>query len=130
VTAKKEIKHPDKQVSTGAYSAAVEADGWVFVSGQGPVNMQTGEVERGSVEDETKLTLSHCQKILEAAGCSKHDVVRSTVHLADVLDFDQFNAVYREFFQGVDVLPARTTVQSRMIGDIKVEIDMTARKSG
>jgi 2-iminobutanoate/2-iminopropanoate deaminase len=126
---KKEIKHPDKEKSTGAYSAAVEMDGWVYVSGQGPVDPKTAQPVRGSIEQETEMTLRHVEKILKAAGCSLSDVVKCTVHLADIEDFDRFNATYREFFQGVQVLPARTTVQSVLWNAIKVEVDCIARKS-
>ncbi len=54
---KKEIKHPDKEKSTGAYSAAVEIDGWVYVSGQGPVDLKTALPVPGTIEEETALTL-------------------------------------------------------------------------
>ena len=124
---KKEIKHPDKQADTGAYSAGVEIDGFVFVSGQGPLDLKTGEIISGTIAEETKLTLEHVEKILVAAGCTKNDVVKSTVHLADINDFNDFNAAYLEFFQGCEVLPARTTVQSGLLG-IKVEIDVVAKK--
>jgi len=126
---KREIKHPDKEKSTGAYSAAVEVDGWVYVSGQGPVDPKTAQPVRGTIEEETLYTLKQIQKILEAAGCSLNDVVKSTVHLADIEDFDRYNATYREFLKGVTVLPARTTVQSVLWNAIKVEIDVVARKS-
>ena len=125
---KKEIRHPDKQKSTGAYSAAVEIDGWVYVSGQGPVDPNTAQPVRGSVEEETLYTLTQMKRILEAAGCTLHDVVKCTVHLEDIDEFDRYNAVYREFFQGVAVLPARTTVQSVLWNDIKVEIDCVAKR--
>jgi 2-iminobutanoate/2-iminopropanoate deaminase len=125
---KREIRHPEKEKSTGAYSAAVEMDGWVFVSGQGPVDPKTAQPVRGTIEEETRYTLAHVKKILEAAGCSLNDVVKSTVHLADIKEFDRYNAVYKEFFQGVAVLPARTTVQSVLWNGIKVEIDVIARK--
>ena len=125
---KREIKHPEKEKSTGAYSAAVEIDGWVFVSGQGPLDPKTAEVIRGSIEEETQLTLSHVEKILRAVGCTLNDVVKSTVHLSDIKDFDHFNAVYKNFFKDVAVLPARTTVQSILWGGIKVEIDVVAKK--
>lgn len=125
---KKEIKHPDKEKSTGAYSAAVEIDGWVYVSGQGPLDAKTAEPVRGTIEEETKLTLAHVAAILKAAGCSLNDVVKSTVHLSDIEDFDRFNATYREFFKDVAVFPARTTVQSTLWNSIKVEIDVVARK--
>jgi 2-iminobutanoate/2-iminopropanoate deaminase len=126
---KKEIRHPDKEKSTGAYSAAVEVDGWVYVSGQGPVDPKTGQPIRGSIEDETLYTLTQVKRILEAAGCTLNDVVKCTVHLADIEDFDRYNAVYREFFKDVPVLPARTTVQSVLWNQIKVEIDGVARKA-
>lgn len=124
---KREIKHPEKQVDTGAYSAAVEADGWVYVSGHGPLDMKTGEVIGDEIETQTRVTLEHIQKVLAEAGCTMDDVVKSTCHLADIGDFDGFNRVYSEFFKGVR--PARTTVQSVLLG-ILVEIDVVARKSG
>ena len=123
--AKTEIKHPDKQVSTGAYSAGVLVDGWLYVSGQGPLNLKTGEVVRGTIEEETRLTLEHVGKVLQAAGCSFEDVVKCTCHLSDIQDFNRFNAVYAEFFKGIK--PARTTVQSGLGGGIKVEIDAVAK---
>ena len=126
---KKEIRHPDKEKSAGAYSAAVEVDGWVYVSGQGPVDPKTAQPVRGSVEEETLYTLTQMKRIIEAAGCTLNDVVKCTVHLEDIDEFDRYNAVYREFFKSVAVLPARTTVQSVLWNDIKVEIDCVARKS-
>jgi 2-iminobutanoate/2-iminopropanoate deaminase len=123
---KREIKHPDKLVSTGSYSAGVQLDNWLFISGQGPLNLRTGEVVRGSIEDETRLTLSHIGKILEAAGYRFEDVVKCTCHLADIRDFDGFDRVYSEFFSGVR--PARTTVQSVLWNGMKVEIDAIARR--
>jgi len=126
---KREIKHPDKEKSTGAYSSAVEIDGWVHVSGQGPVDPKTAQPVRGSIEDETLYTLTQVKKILEAAGYTLNDVVKSTVHLADMEDFDRYNAIYKQFFKDVSVLPARTTVQSVLWNAIKVEIDVVARKS-
>lgn len=123
--AKQEIKHPDKMVSTGAYSAGVAVDGWLYISGQGPLDLKTGQVVEGSIEEQTRLTLSHIGKILEAAGCTFDDVVKCTCHLRDINDFDAFNKVYAEFFPGVR--PARTTVQSVLWGTIKVEIDAIAR---
>lgn len=122
---KTEIKHPDKAVATGAYSAGVLLDGWLFVSGQGPLDLHTGEVVRGTIEEETILTLQHVQKIVEAAGGTMADIVKCTVHLADINDFDRYNATYAQFFSGI--LPARTTVQSVLCDGIKVEIDAIAR---
>lgn len=125
---KKEIRHPDKEKSTGAYSAAVDIDGWVYVSGQGPVDPKTAQPVRGTIEEETRYVLQQLEIILKAAGCSRHDIVKCTSHLADIKEFDRYNAAYREFFQGVAVLPARTTVESVLWNGIKVEIDCVARK--
>jgi 2-iminobutanoate/2-iminopropanoate deaminase len=120
-----EVKHPEKLVSTGAYSAGVLVDGWLYVSGQGPLDLKTGAIVGHTVEDQTRLTLSHIGKILEAAGATFEDVVKCTCHLSDIKEFDRFNSVYSEFFRGVR--PARTTVQSALWGGIKVEIDAIAR---
>ena len=125
---KQEIRHPDKEKSTGAYSAAVDIDGWVYVSGQGPVDPKTALPVRGTIEEETLYVLQQLEKILKAAGCTRHDIVKCTSHLSDIEAFDRYNAVYREFFKGVAVLPARTTVQSVLWNGIKVEIDCVARK--
>ncbi len=122
---KTEIKHPDKAAHTGSYSAGVLIDGWLYISGQGPLDLKTGVTQSGSIEDETRLTLSHIGKILEAGGCSFEDVVKCTCHLANIADFRRFDAVYAEFFPGVK--PTRTTVQSLLGGGIKVEIDAIAR---
>jgi len=126
---KKEIRHPEKEKNTAAYSAAVEVDGWVYMSGIGPVDPKTAQPVRGSIEDETRYVLAQMDKILQAAGCTRHDVVKCTVHLDDIDEFDRYNAVYKEYFKGVAVLPARTTVESVLWNDIKVEIDCVARKS-
>mgnify|MGYP001603112203 CR=1 FL=1 len=124
---KTEIRHPDKTQSTGAYSAGVLLDGWLFISGHGPLDLKTGEVVSGSIEEETRLTLSHIGKVLAEAGMGFEDVVKCACHLADIRDFDRFDATYAEFFPGIK--PARTTVQSMLGGGIKVEIDAIARKN-
>lgn len=120
-----EIKHPDKVAATGSYSAGVLIDGWLYISGQGPLDLRTGEVVSGSIEEETRLTLTHIGAILQAAGCTFDDLVKCACHLADINDFDRFDQVYAGFFPGVR--PARTTVQSVLGGGIKVEIDAIAR---
>jgi 2-iminobutanoate/2-iminopropanoate deaminase len=125
---KKEIRQPGKEKSTGAYSAAVEVDGWVYVSGQGPVDPKTAQPIRGTIEEETLIVLRNLQGILGAAGCTLDHVVKCTVHLADIGAFDRYNAVYRDFFKGVAVMPARTTVQSVLWNGIQVEIDCVAKK--
>ncbi len=124
---KTEILHPDKRVSTGSYSAGVFIEGWLFVSGQGPLDLVTGEVIRGSIEEETALTLTHIGKILAAAGLNFEDVVKCTCHLSSIEDFNRFDQTYRTFFK--NIMPARTTVQSVLGDGIKVEIDAIARRA-
>jgi len=121
---KKEIRHPDKSVVTGAYSSGVLAGGMLFVSGQGPLDLATGEVKRGTIEEETLLTLAHVRKIVEAAGGTVDDIVKCTVHLSDINNFERYDAAYASFFTGIR--PARTTVQSVLADGIKVEIDAIA----
>ena len=120
-----EIKHPDKLINTGAYSAGIWVDGWLYISGQGPVNLSTGEVKRGTIEEETLLTLTHIKKITEAAGGRMEDIVKCTVHLSNIEDFERYDVAYASFFPGIK--PARTTVQSVLSDGIKIEIDAIAR---
>lgn len=125
---KQEIIHPekkDKSFSTGAYSAGVVVDGWLYVSGQGPIDFKTSQFVLGTIEEETRLTLHNINCILKEAGCTFEDVVKCTVHLADINDFDAYNAVYASHFTGIK--PARTTVQSGLGQGIKVEIDAVAK---
>ncbi len=121
---KQEIRHPDKRAHTGAYSAAVLMDGWLFISGQGPLDMQTGAVIGSDIETQTRVTMDHIGKILAEAGATFDDVVKCACHLADIRDFHEFDRVYAGYFTGVR--PARTTVQSGLAG-ILVEIDAIAR---
>ena len=125
---KKDITHPekkDKSFSTGAYSSGVVVDGWLYISGQGPIDFKTSKFELGTIEEETRLTLHNINCIRQAAGCSFDDVVKCTVHLADINDFDAYNAIYASHFSGVK--PARTTVQSGLSQGIKIEIDAIAK---
>ena len=123
---KTKIVHPKRNPDfvTGAYSDALIVGDFVFVSGQAAVNFETSEFVLGSIEQETELTLHNIKQILEAAGSSLDKVVKSTVHLADINDFDAYNKVYASFFTGVK--PTRTTVQSVLFGGLKVEIDVIA----
>ena len=128
---KQEIVHPDKadkNFSTGAYSSGVAIDGWLYVSGQGPIDFTTGKFILGEIEDETHLTLHNVKRICEAAGCTLDDVVKCTVHLSDINMFDRYNSVYAQYFTGIK--PARTTVQSGLGHGIKVEIDAVVKIPG
>ncbi len=109
----------------GPYSQAVRSGNLVFVAGQGCVNPQTGKKEDASVQAETRQVLENVKAILEAAGTSMSRVVKTTCFLADMNDFQAFNAVYAEYFPSDP--PARTTIQAgRLPLDLKVEIEAIA----
>ena len=124
---KTKVNHPDRDLSfdTGAYSDGVIADGFLFVSGQAPVDFKTSKFMLGSIEEETHRTLQNIKAIVEAAGGTMEQIVKCTVHLQDINEFDRYNKVYADYFPGIK--PARTTVESRLAEGIKVEIDCIAK---
>ena len=123
------VHHPDRDIAfvTGAYSDAVSTGGFLFVSGQASVDFKTSKFILGTIEEETRRTLDNIKAIVEAAGATMEDVVKCTVHLSDINEFDRYNKVYATYFPGIK--PARTTVQSVLAEGIKVEIDCIARLS-
>lgn len=127
---KRFLNHPDKGDRPGSpFSPGVEIDGWVFVSGHGPIDYTTGTYVPASIYEETLHTLGNLDKVLREAGCTKHDVVKATSHLADMNDFKEYNRAWREYFDGVEVLPARITTQSVLWSGMKVEIEFLARNT-
>jgi 2-iminobutanoate/2-iminopropanoate deaminase len=111
----------------GHYSPAVHAGDFVYVSGQGPIDPATDNLAEGDVEFQTRLTLSNVQRILEAAGVEITDVVKCSVFLRDISDFQKMNRVYAEFFG--EHKPARTTIESKFHqAEMLVEIDCVAYK--
>ena len=118
-----QVNHPDRDPSfvTGAYSDGVIMDGFLFVSGQAAVDFKTSQFVLGTIEEETTRTLDNIKAIIEAGGGTMDRIVKCTVHLSDIKEFDRYNKVYAEYFKGVR--PARTTVQSVLAEGIKVEID-------
>lgn len=109
----------------GPYSPAVRANGFVFVSGQGPVDPGTGEVLRGGIEQQTELVLNNIRTILEEAGSSLDLVVKTNVYLDRIEDFAAMNQVYATFFPKQP--PARTTIEAANLPlGIGVEIDVIA----
>ncbi len=97
------------------------AGDFLFVSGQASVDFKTSKFVLGTIEEETTRTLTNIKGIVEAAGATMEDIVKCTVHLSDIHDFDRYNKIYASFFTGIR--PARTTVQSVLAEGIKVEID-------
>lgn len=109
----------------GPYSQAVKANGFVFVSGQLPINPETGIFPEGGVKEQTRQSLKNLQAILEADNLSFSDVVRTGVFLKDMEDFAAMNEVYGEFF--TEKFPARVCVEvARLPKDARVEIEVTA----
>ncbi len=106
----------------GPYSHAVVANGFVFISGQGPVDPETGAMP-DAFADQVRQTFKNARTILEAAGAGLDDVVKVNAYLTDLTRFAEFNEVYKEFFQ--DDPPARTTVATALLG-ILVEVDCVA----
>ena len=124
---KQKVVHPDRDENfdTGAYSDGVICDGLLFLSGQASVDFKTSSFVLGTIEEETRRTLDNIKAIVEKAGASLDNVLKSTVHLSDIEDFGKFNEVYATYFDGIR--PARTTVQSVLGENIKVEIDVIAK---
>ena len=107
------------------YSQAIIANGFVFVSGQGPIEPKTGKIVLGDIKAQTRLVLENIKTILESAGSSLDRAVKCSVFLSDIQDFAAMNEVYKTYFK--ESPPARTTVQAGDIfGGIGVEIDCIA----
>ena len=123
------ISHPDRGSGfvTGAYSDGVIMGGFLFVSGQASVDFSSSKFISGTIEEETHRTLRNIKAIIEEAGTSMENVVKCTVHLADINEFDRYNEVYSQYFNGIR--PARTTVQSVLAEGLKVEIDCIVKLS-
>lgn len=113
----------------GPYSQAIIVEDWIFTSGQIALDPRTGQLIEGDVAAQTERALLNLQAVLEAAGASLGDVVKTTVFLADMEDFGAMNEVYARFFSASP--PARSTVQAaRLPRDARVEIEAIARRNG
>ncbi len=109
----------------GPYSQAIIAGGFVFVSGQIAIDPATGQIVEGDIGAMTRRIFANLKAVLEAAGSSLAKVVKTTVFLADMDDFQAMNAAYAEFFP--ENPPARSTVQvARLPRDARVEIEVVA----
>jgi 2-iminobutanoate/2-iminopropanoate deaminase len=109
----------------GPYSQAVRANGFVFLSGQIPLDPKTQQVVEGDAAVQTERVLENLKAVVEAAGSSLQHVVKTTVFLADMNDFAAMNEVYSRYF--VTHPPARSTVEvSKLPRNVRVEIDLIA----
>jgi 2-iminobutanoate/2-iminopropanoate deaminase len=103
----------------GPYSQAIKTNGFVFASGQIPLDPATMQIVEGGIREQTERVMNNLSAVLKAAGSSLDHVVKTTVFLADLADFAEMNETYGRFFG--DVPPARSTVQvSRLPRDVRV----------
>jgi 2-iminobutanoate/2-iminopropanoate deaminase len=125
VTERQIVRTDQAPDAIGPYSQAVSANGFVFTSGQIPIDPATGQFVSGGIAEQTQQVLKNLSAVLEAAGSGLQQVVKTTVFLADMEDFTAMNEVYATFF-GAEP-PARSTVQAaRLPRDARVEIDVVA----
>lgn len=112
----------------GHYSQAVEHNGLIFVSGQLPVKSETSEKITGTIEEQTDQAIKNLQAILEDAGSSLQNVLKTTVYVSDIALWDRVNKVYASWFG--DHKPARAVVPTRELHfGFKVEIEAIAKKA-
>jgi 2-iminobutanoate/2-iminopropanoate deaminase len=121
------ISTTNAPAAVGPYSQAIIAGDLIFCAGQGAIDPATQDLRRGTIEEETERTLRNLEAVLDAAGATFADVVKTTVYLADINDFAAMNAVYAGFMP--DPPPARTTVEvAALPKGFKVEIEAIARR--
>lgn len=124
---KKILDAPSGPAPVGPYSVAVEANGFVFISGQGALDPATNQLVVGGVEAETEQVMKNIGAILTDVGLAYDDIVKTTIFLADMDDFPLVNAVYGKYV--ADAKPARSTVEvARLPLDINVEIEVIAAR--
>jgi len=125
---KQQIQPKNAPAAIGPYSQAIKAGGLVFVSGQIPIDPETGEFVAGGIAQQTEQVLKNLAAVLEAAGSGLDKVVKTTVFLADMKEFSGMNEVYARFFQSPP--PARATVAAAGLPrDARVEIEAIALAS-
>ncbi len=122
----KEIISTSKAPSAiGPYSQGVKVGNMVFLSGQIPIDPETGNIVEGGIKEQTKRVLENIKAILESIGGSLNNVVKTTVFMVDLGEFSEMNEVYKEYFPNNP--PARSTIQvSALPKNVKIEIEAIA----
>ena len=124
---KKAIDIPNAPTPVGSYSQAILNNGTLYISGQIPMDPVTKHLELLSIEKATHQVLKNIEALLKAAQMTSEDVVKCSIFLKNMNDFEVVNSIYSEFFQGV--FPARETVQvARLPLDVAIEISCIACK--
>ncbi|HNR65054.1 MAG TPA: RidA family protein [Atribacterota bacterium] len=122
---RKIIKTMTAPSAIGPYSQAIKYGNLIFVSGQIAINPSTNEFVNGNIESQTKMVIENIKAILESAGSSLQKVLKVTIFITDMKDFDSINAVYSEYFNSS--LPARACVEvSNLPKGAKVEMEAIA----
>ena len=123
----KAISTNNAPAAIGPYSQAIEVNGFVFASGQLPIDPETGNFPEGGIKEQTTQSIKNAQKILEAAGTDLKHVVKTTVYLANMSDFAAMNEVYSQFF--TEPFPARSAVAVKDLPKgALVEVEVLATK--
>ena len=119
------ITTPDAPKPVGTYSQAVKSGDFLFISGQIPLDPETGEIIRGDFKEQTRRVLKNIMAILDASGMSAENVVKTNVYMTDLANFSIVNEVYAEFFK-LDP-PARAAVEvSKLPLNVEIEIECIA----
>jgi reactive intermediate/imine deaminase len=120
-----ELSTDEAPSSIGPFSQGIRDGDRIFVSGQGPIDPDSGEIIEGDVRDETRRTLENVDAVLRAADASLNDIVKTTVFVRDMENYDAINDAYAEFFS--EPFPARSAVEvADLPVDIEVEIEVIA----
>jgi len=123
----KPIQTSGAPAAIGPYSQAIETHGWVFCSGQIGLDPKSGALVAGGIEAETRRALENLREVLAEAGLGFHDIIKTTIFLADLGDFDVVNRIYGEHLSAP--YPARSTVQAAALPrKARVEIEAIAMK--
>jgi 2-iminobutanoate/2-iminopropanoate deaminase len=109
---------------TAPYSPGLSVGGWVFLSGQGGIDPESGQIVSDDFAEQTEQTFRNIEALLAAAGASLDDVVSCLVHITDLAQFPALNAIYEQKFPGIK--PVRTTVRADLVGGMLVEVTVIA----
>ena len=121
------VKSEKAPAPIGPYSQAIEANGFIFTSGQIAIDPQNGTLLNSGVEDQAKLVFENLKAVLEAGGSGLNKVIKTTIYLKDMNEFTKVNSIYSDYFGSS--LPARSTVEiSRLPKDVQIEVDCIAVK--
>jgi 2-iminobutanoate/2-iminopropanoate deaminase len=122
---RKIVKTDKAPAAIGPYSQAVIANGFLFASGQIPIDPQTNEIIEGGIKEQTEQVLKNITALLQSIELGLDRIVKTTVFLADMNDFTQMNEIYSKYFKTDP--PARSTIQAaRLPRDVRVEIEIVA----